>query len=176
MNETGGVGSPQLKGLSAIENRFLGILGPTFYKGVGRLEHGLSSFGISKPNIEEMKIGNLPSTSPSTSSQNNISSQDQTSDIPIASSSQKEICIQQQVPVIETVAPKRQLLEDHDYLKAPMQNPKRFKSKNEDPMETIYRETLSELKEIRVCLQDLMNSNRGIHLALQEIASKMCKE
>lgn len=81
---------------------------------------------------------------------------------------------------IETDTPraalKRQLLADHDYLKAPMQNPKRLKSKNKDPMEAMYRETVSELKEIKVCLQDLTNTSKGIQLALEKMASKMCKD
>lgn len=43
-------------------------------------------------------------------------------------------------------------------------------------MEAMYRETVSELKEIKVCLQDLTNTSKGIQLALEKMASKMCKD
>ncbi|CAG9763541.1 unnamed protein product [Ceutorhynchus assimilis] len=154
-------------GLSDIENRISSILGITFYKGVARPENGLSSFVISKPNlIKEIKIVSKISNLPSTSCQENISSQEQALDIRRASSSQKDIYTQQRATMIGTVALRRQLV-NHDYLKAPMQNPKRFKSKNEDLMETMYKETISELKEMKVCLQDSTNSNKDMEFAQQ---------
>lgn len=112
MNETGG-GTPQVMGLSDMENRILCILGPTFYKGVGRSENGLSTFGISKPNlinvmnVTKCAVRNDNSKELKTTSEIanfslkdlHTSSQEKASDLPLASSSQKDIFTQQQAPM-----------------------------------------------------------------------------
>lgn len=52
-----------------------------------------------------------------------------------------------------------------------MRNPKRFQNKSEEPMEAMYHETISELKEIKQCLKELTDCGKGIQSALEKIAT-----
>ncbi|CAH1107506.1 unnamed protein product [Psylliodes chrysocephalus] len=147
---TGG-GPPNMTPLSEVEIKFLGILGQTFYEGL------IESEIILQNSPEPMSL-NTPNEEIDTNLIGECSK----------GGAVKE-CFK--TGTIQRTPIKR--FSDHDYVKLPHgTRPKKMKTTETD---VLYKETISELKEIRSTLQEVNINLQGVHCALNRIADIMEK-